>query len=881
MSNYIFPFLWMRGEPEEILRNEIEKICECGIRAVCVEARPHDDFCGPGWWRDMDIVLDEARKRGMKVWILDDKHFPTGYANGLIESKYPERKKLYINAATADVFGSAHERTLDVSAMLKPVIGFWELGDPVNYEERAKNRLYSITAVRLDEGDKCLEETIDLTDTFDGRLATFTLPEGAWRVFVIFKTRTDGGNDTYINMIDSVSASTQIEGVYEAHYQHYADEFGTTIAGFFSDEPQFGNMKDALVYDFDTKPGKKKMPLPWSDELQEMLTERYGSLLPTVLPLLFVDSRDNIETAQIRYDYMDCVSRLYQKCFCDPIGEWCRAHGVEYIGHVVEDNHVHSRLGLGAAHYFRSTAGQHMAGIDCIGNQIVFGAPYQVRKAMTDCDGEFFHFTLGKLGASAGHLDPKKKGRTLCELFGAYGWSFGVRDMQYLLDHLLVRGVNHLVPHAFSMAEYPDVDCPPHFYARGNHPEFPWFAHLMKYANRMCGLLNDGTHGASAAVLYDGEADWVGDHMPMQKVCRALIENQIEFDIVSQDMLLDPTICSGSWIRDGLELNGMTFNALVIGTCDQITDDLAKVLSSRGIPVYFVERLPRRLIRGTRGEYESFEASDNIQAVPLADLPQVLADLNVDRVEISPAWKALTWYHYIKDRQIFVFMNEDPDHTFTGTVTLPTEAPVVFYDAMDDCYEEAEYEIRSGHTVVSLTLERGHSCVLMEKKDIVPVRKHLSSKEKIRALEKMDISNNWTVSRARAIDYPTFAPENIFEADSLKPISRIDPAFSGIIRYEKTVVLDKTPEEAYLRIKEAYDVCRMSVNGQDAGMCLIPPYQFDLSGLLQEGENRICIEAATTPARDQLNFPAAPFSFGHDPMDPTGIAGTVSLFVNE
>ena len=79
-DNYIFPFLWMRGEEEEILRNEIGKIHECGIRAICVEARPHDDFCGPGWWHDMDIVLDEARKRDMKVWILDDKHFPTGYA---------------------------------------------------------------------------------------------------------------------------------------------------------------------------------------------------------------------------------------------------------------------------------------------------------------------------------------------------------------------------------------------------------------------------------------------------------------------------------------------------------------------------------------------------------------------------------------------------------------------------------------------------------------------------------------------------------------------------------------------------------------------------------------------------------------------------------
>ena len=28
------------------------------------------------------IILDEAEKRGMKVWILDDKHFPTGFAAG-------------------------------------------------------------------------------------------------------------------------------------------------------------------------------------------------------------------------------------------------------------------------------------------------------------------------------------------------------------------------------------------------------------------------------------------------------------------------------------------------------------------------------------------------------------------------------------------------------------------------------------------------------------------------------------------------------------------------------------------------------------------------------------------------------------------------------
>lgn len=38
----------------------------------------------------MDVILDEARKRGMKVWILDDSHFPTGYANGAMAGKPDE-----------------------------------------------------------------------------------------------------------------------------------------------------------------------------------------------------------------------------------------------------------------------------------------------------------------------------------------------------------------------------------------------------------------------------------------------------------------------------------------------------------------------------------------------------------------------------------------------------------------------------------------------------------------------------------------------------------------------------------------------------------------------------------------------------------------------
>ena len=76
--SHILPFLWMKGEDNETIREELVKIEECGIREICLESRPHPDFCGPGWWENLDFILPEARKRGMRVWILDDDKFPTG-----------------------------------------------------------------------------------------------------------------------------------------------------------------------------------------------------------------------------------------------------------------------------------------------------------------------------------------------------------------------------------------------------------------------------------------------------------------------------------------------------------------------------------------------------------------------------------------------------------------------------------------------------------------------------------------------------------------------------------------------------------------------------------------------------------------------------------
>ena len=92
-NNFMMPFYWQHGDHYETIPQEIESIYNSGCRAFCVESRPHKGFVDEPWWRDMDLILSEASKRNMDVWLLDDDHFPTGHAVGHISKYHPEKAR--------------------------------------------------------------------------------------------------------------------------------------------------------------------------------------------------------------------------------------------------------------------------------------------------------------------------------------------------------------------------------------------------------------------------------------------------------------------------------------------------------------------------------------------------------------------------------------------------------------------------------------------------------------------------------------------------------------------------------------------------------------------------------------------------------------------
>ena len=272
-GNYILPFFWQHGEEEAVLREYMKAIKESNIDEVCVESRPHPDFAGPGWWRDMDIILDEAVKRNMRVWILDDQHFPTGYAAGAVVNADAMYCHQYLDYNTLGSWGPRKGMEIDVAAYARPQPAPpWMPPEPEGIRKFNDDRLFRVLASRILEGG-AEGETVDLTgDIKDGRLI-WDVPEGYWKIYIIYLTRDAKGRNDYINFLDRDSCRLLIDAVYEPHYRRYGKYFGNVIAGFFSDEPPIGNTPGYTAGDLI---GKPDMPLSWSKEMEKAFTREYG-----------------------------------------------------------------------------------------------------------------------------------------------------------------------------------------------------------------------------------------------------------------------------------------------------------------------------------------------------------------------------------------------------------------------------------------------------------------------------------------------------------------------------------------------------------------------------------------------------------------------------
>ncbi|MBQ9544588.1 MAG: hypothetical protein IJV00_05635 [Clostridia bacterium] len=831
--DYILPFFWQHGEEHQVLLEEMEAIRKCGIKSFCVESRTHEQFCEDKWWLDFGFILKKAKETGMKVWLLDDKHFPTGYANNAMEKKYPHLKQRHFRTEVVDVMGPRKDLAL--------LTDF--------YTNDGDRLLRAVAYKRTGEGLDCDGEGIDLTPTYEDSLVRFDVPEGMWRVFFIVFSIGKGARPHYVDMLNPEATDVMISEIYQPHYDHFKEYFGNTLVGFFSDEPGFNQEIGSYFCSI----GKAKL-LPYCDSLIPEIAAKLGvgeDEVWRLAPGLWWNVGE--KTAAVRVAYMDVVTRMYAENFTEKLAGWSNAHGVMYIGHIIEDMNASMHLGHSAGNYFRALDAEDMAGIDVVLHQVMPGQNEMMHTARIYdriADPTFFVYALAKLAASHSHINPKMKNRAMCEIFGAYGFAEGLPFMKKLADHFLASGINRYVPHAFT-PKYPDRDCPPHFWCRGMNPQFTLFGELMRYMQRVIHALDGSAHVADALVYYNAESEWSGGKTLLYfDVSKRLTQAQIDFDFISQDYALITEYNDGK-----LVLNGNTYRALVLPGCEYITsalDEKLVWLAKAGAKIVFAGDVPKKTSDGKKTGIASLAMQ-----TPLDELGDFFrASFGTD-IKLSTDEKYVRVYHVKRDAlDVYMFKNDSEETVCTAVEGISGDIAV--YDAWSNAYFK-KFD-------AALHLVPGESAIWVAGEDVSGLPEF---REWYRGEEKaLDLL--WDCDAQSVEDgvrRPVFTAGKLTNLAARGGLTRFSGKLFYSAEFEISGALPRFIDLGY--VGETADV---KLNGSSLGAKIAPPYVFEIGGAVREGSNRIGIEVVTNPVyRERDDFSR------YMPILPMGLTGEVKL----
>ena len=85
---------WEGAMDAKVIRQDLDLMQRVNTRVVNIE--PGYDFpyeyLSDGWWKMVKTAVTEAKKRGMKVWLIDDAKYPSGFAGGKFSRERPDLK---------------------------------------------------------------------------------------------------------------------------------------------------------------------------------------------------------------------------------------------------------------------------------------------------------------------------------------------------------------------------------------------------------------------------------------------------------------------------------------------------------------------------------------------------------------------------------------------------------------------------------------------------------------------------------------------------------------------------------------------------------------------------------------------------------------------
>jgi hypothetical protein len=527
---------------EEGIDFQMKEFKKAGIGGVFVHPRPGliTEYLSKDWFRLFDYTVEKGKELGMKVWIYDENSYPSGFAGGHVPAEMPDS---------------------------------YQHGTGLRMEIREELNIVPSDTIAV---------VLKKTDSgFSDITANLSQETGQKGTYYIFRKTYPGkslwyGGYTYVDLLHKGVTDKFMEVTMTNGYEKNSADFGKTVMGVFTDEP---NLEAAM-------PGGTH--LRWTPDLWEVFRRRWGYDLKVNLPSLVEETGD---WKKVRHDFYETLMELFVERWAKPWSEYCEKNNLVWTGHYWEHGWPTPTHGFDEAAFY---IWHQMPGVDMLGNELVkegqggqFGNTRAVRE-------------LRSAANQAGH------NRTLSETYGGGGWDMNFKKYKQLADWQGVLGVNFVNQHLsyYTLKGVRKFDYPPSF----SYHE-PWWNNYNKlgdYIGRISLAMSSGEQINSTLVLQPNTTAWMyfsrtKNHPKISEIQHKfkdfvyqLERNHVEYDLGSENVLKE----LGSAAEGTLTVGKRKYNLVIIPqtmeNLDLHTLELLKeYLSSGGKVLSFQNEISR------------------------------------------------------------------------------------------------------------------------------------------------------------------------------------------------------------------------------------------------------------------------------------------------
>lgn len=676
-------------DPEE-LRWQVREMKRGGLGGFFMHNRIGlvTPFMSERWMECIAAAVDEARKEGMQAWLYDEDRWPSGFGGGLVVKRDPDYAIKYLELMPA---GEGHHR-FAVRREDGRVVAYRKLGE---HESPGQGE----------------------------EVQAFTAGRGGPEPWF--------NDEPYADNMNPDSVRTFIEVCYEPYRRRFGREFGKTIPGIFTDEPNVRSLGRLA----------RANRIPWTGRLPEEFQRRRGYDLMARLPELFSHAPEH---AQVRHDYWRTVTELFAEAYCGQLGEWCERNRLELTGHMLCEQDFAEEIMVGGA-VMPSLEYMQRPGIDILTEQI--------RETLT-C----------KQASSIAHQMGRP--RTLSETYGTSGWHFTFEAQKWSGDWQTVLGINtrcqHLTP--YSLRGMRKRDYPPTFFY--HQPWWEYFPVVEDYFARACFFTTLGEPVREVLLLHNIATAWAdapdpagwnrhSDHL--NQVAEDLLALHYDFDLGDEVVMSRHGTVRGKQLVVGKA----SYRLVVIPESDTIfrsTAELLRQFLEAGGRVVCMRRRPTMIEGRPAPELDELFAHPNVVAIAptRSELEDTLRALLPRRISITSDGErevGAVIYHErrYQGRSYVMLANRDREAGYALRVELAGEGGVERWDLETGRTASMPARAADGKTVVELDLPATGSVGLVLDPKQRPLARRAKKREVVREIV---LGPQWQVRRSRENSLP-------------------------------------------------------------------------------------------------------------------------------